>query len=133
MAGISLDFTNVSSGFEILPEGIYSGEIKKVELKTSKAGDSQYLNLEWDVEDENGKSKKVWDICSLKPQALWKLKALMEALGMSTEGSIDLDLEEFEGQTCELEIKIETYEGKEKNTIKSYKGFSSMPTSSDAL
>ncbi|MGL5190411.1 MAG: hypothetical protein ACRC7S_12275, partial [Cetobacterium sp.] len=68
----------------------------------------------------------VWDICSLKAAALWKLKALMDALGMSTEGSIDLDLEEFEGQTCQLEIKIETYEGKEKNTIKSYKGFGSV-------
>ncbi|MGL5190454.1 MAG: DUF669 domain-containing protein, partial [Cetobacterium sp.] len=86
MAGISLDFTNVSSGFEVLPEGIYTGEIKKVELKTTKAGDGQYLNIEWNVEDENGTVKKVWDICSLKAAALWKLKALMDALGMSTEG-----------------------------------------------
>ena len=133
MAGLVLDFTNVSSGFEDIPEGVYEGEIKKVELKNTKAGDSQYLNIEWGVMDENGKEKKVWDICSLKPQTLWKLKDLLIATGMSADGSIELDTEEMVGQTCNLELKIDTYEGKEKNVVKSYKGFRSDVATTDAI
>lgn len=120
--GISLDFTNVSSGFEVLPEGNYDATVAKVEVRNTKSGDSQYLNFEWDVIDENGKERKVWDIASLKPQALWKLKGIMEAFGMITEGSIDLDPEEFVGQSAVLELAIDTYNGKERNVVKTIKG-----------
>lgn len=128
--GITLDFTNVSTGFEVLPEGLYEGKVAKVELRTSKAGDSQYLNFEWDVIDEDGKSRKIWDIASLKPQALWKLKQIMEALGMSTSGSIDLDPEEFVGQSATLQIAIDVYEGKERNVIKEIKSGMAVATGS---
>lgn len=121
---ISLDFTNVSSGFEVLPEGNYEATVAKVEVRTSKAGDSQYLNFEWDVVDEEtGKARKIWDIASLKPQALWKLKQIMEAFGMNTAGQIDLDPEAFVGQQAILTIEIDTYEGKEKNVVKEVRGF----------
>lgn len=118
-----LDFTGVSSGFEVLPEGIYEGEVKKVELKTNKAGDGQYLNFEWEVIDEEGKAKKVWDIASLKPQALWKLKSVLDAFGMQADGSVELEPEDFVGQQAQLKLKIDTYQGKEKNVIEEIKGF----------
>lgn len=125
-----LDFTGVSSGFECLPAGIYEGEVKKVELKTNKAGDGQYLNFEWEVTDEEGKAHKVWDIASLKPQALWKLKQVMEAFGMDVEGSIDLEPEEFVGQQAQLTLEIDQYQGKDKNVVKEVKGFDTAVASS---
>lgn len=131
--GVVLDFTNVSSGFEVLPAGNYDATVAKVEVRNSKAGDSQYLNFEWDVIDENGKERKVWDIASLKPQALWKLKAIMEAFGMLVEGQIDLDLDEFVGQSAVLELEIDTYNGKERNVVKTVKGVSNAVSAGSAI
>ena len=122
MSTLNLDFTNVSTGFEVLPAGNYSGVITKVELRTNKAKDGQYLNIEWEVRDENDKIKKVWDMCSLKPAALWKLKELMAKLGFEVEGAINLDVEEFVGKTCDFELKIDTYDGKDRNKVEKYLG-----------
>jgi hypothetical protein len=130
MAKINMDFTNVSSAFDVLPEGAYDGEIVKAELKTNKAGDGQYINFEWEVTNpENDKKMKVWDIASLKPQALWKLKEVMEAFKMDTEGAMEIDLEDFVGQEATLNLAIDTYQGNERNVVKKITGFANaLPT-----
>lgn len=133
MAGIKLDFTNVSSAFDVLPAGEYDGKIVKAEHKLNKAKDGYYINFEWEVlNPENDKPMKVWDIASLKPQALWKLKEVMTAFGMDTEGELEIDLDDFIDQEATLTLAIDEYQGKEKNVVKKIVGFSNLPAASDA-
>lgn len=64
---------DVSSGFEVLPRGIYNGVITDVEVR--KGGKGPYLNIECTVHsDEEGstarRGSKVWRIASFSEKAL---------------------------------------------------------------
>ena len=119
---MNIDFTNVQSGFKTAAPGDYLAIIKSCELKTNKAGDGQYLNFTYEILDEGeAKDVKIWDICSLKPAALWRLKGVMNNLGFDVAGEIDVVPEDFIGLEAVITVAMDTYEGKEKNVIKEIK------------
>ena len=63
MPQINFDASQVdpSVPFETLPSGKYLVEITKSEVKPTKAGDGSYLELEYTVQDDEFKGRKVWD------------------------------------------------------------------------
>lgn len=106
---IKLDMTNVES-FTRASEGIHTCRIKSVEQTTSQGGDDM-LKIAFEVIKGADKGARVYDNIVLTEKALWKLKALLQALGMKCEGKIALDLDSLEGKICDVSVVHEEYNG----------------------
>src|ERR1700758_1167526 len=114
---LAVDFSDTEAS-GIIAEGDYNLEVTDVELKTSDNSGADYLSFTFAVEDGEFKGKKVWHNCSLQPQALFNLRALLEALGYEVpQGPMDLDPADLIGNTCMAAIVHEKYEGKTKARI----------------
>ena len=54
------------NGIELLPEGKYIALISKVELKDTKAGNGQYLNVQFTIVDGQLKGKIFFDKINIR-------------------------------------------------------------------
>ena len=115
---ITVDFEGVESGARAIPDGNYLAEITEIKETESKSSGEPMLALKWKVTSKTSKGATVFDNISLQPQALWRLKGLMEALGQEVpDSSMEIDLEELEGQSACIEITNEVYEGKDRPRV----------------
>lgn len=78
-----------STTFEALPEGVYTVQLKEVEVRDTKAGDSQYWVWKLEVQDEGYAGRLLWLNTSLKETAQWKLKEVFDAFGYTTDSDTD--------------------------------------------
>lgn len=112
--GISVSFKGVESGGRSIPDGTYVFEVEEITLEKSEEGNDY---LKWVFKGIEGKAKgsKLWDNTSLQPQALWRLKGLLEALGVEVpDDEMDLELDEYVGMTTAIDVANEKYQGKDK-------------------
>lgn len=94
-----LDFTGVQSS-SFIEEGVHTVKIKDAEFKKAQTGSDQ-LQLTFEAAD--GKIRSAW--YSLLPQALWKLKGILEVLGIPCEGKIKLNTTQFKNKTCVITVE----------------------------
>jgi hypothetical protein len=129
---MNINFAEVESGFEAIPEGTYSVVIEKVEVRESKSSDNDYLNWEFSISEGEFEDRRLWMITSLSEKALFKLKDVFEALEV-LEDDMDLDWDEdveitpqagplllypeVSGLACQVVVKNEVYQGTERNRI----------------
>lgn len=117
---VSVDLSGVESTRKAIPEGTYSVVVNKAELKDSQSGNPM-IALEFEVDQGTHKGVKLYENCSLQPQALFKLKAVLQGLGFPIpKGNFNLDADELVGMSCEVEVGNEIYEGKKKSRILEY-------------
>lgn len=109
----TLDFSNVSTR-EPLEEGIYEMVIEKVEEKVSTTGKDMLLVTFKEPESE----KLVWENYLFQENCLWKLKELLDAVGLDTSGPIDFEPEDLVGQVVNCTVIQEEYNGSMKNRIR---------------
>lgn len=134
MPGIKVNFAEVESSFEPLPEGRYECIVETVEVRESKSSDNDYLNWELKVTDGEFEDRRLWMITSLSERALFRLKDTFLALGVIEEDDeIDIEWEddvditpqegpvltnpEVIGLACIAVVTNEVYEGKERNRV----------------
>jgi hypothetical protein len=124
---ISIDFSDVSGGFEALKQGEYAVVVDKVELRDSQTSDHPYLNWELVVTEEGEyKDRRLWFITSFAPKALWRMKETFENLGIFEDNmafSIDEDTRallqpQVVGLPARASVVIEPYQGRESNKVK---------------
>ena len=97
---MDLDFTGVES-FAYIPVGIHTVKVKDAEFTKASTGSQQ---LAINFEDANGATRKMW--CSCVPAALWKLKQVLEALGLTgLDGRIRLNTKTLIGKTCQITVE----------------------------
>jgi hypothetical protein len=129
-----VNFSDVED-FEALPEGEYAVEIDKVEVRRNKADDGDYLNWEFVVLDGDYENRRLWLITSLKPQALFRLKDVLEQLDLLEGDEMELEWDDdqdvtsssgprllypdVEGMEASIRVKNETFDGKERNRVDS--------------
>lgn len=119
-SSVNLDLSGVEVSRKAIPEGTYAVVVNKAELTKSREGNNM-IKMEFEVTEGPHKGAKLFENCSLQPQALFKLKSVMLALGMDIpEGSFDLDTNDLVGLNCEVEVGHETYEGKKRARILEY-------------
>lgn len=106
---LKLDLTGVES-YTKASEGIHTCKIASIELTTSQGGDDM-LKVTYEVIKGADKGCKVFDNIVLTEKALWKLKALLQALGMKCDGKIALDLDKLEGKVLDVTVVHEEYNG----------------------
>lgn len=118
---IKIDFTGVETGGFDVPDGAYVLAVQVVTQKKGQETGQPYLSWEFKVDEGKYKGRKVWDNTSLQPQALWKLRNMLECMGMDVEdGEFEIDLGEFEGLKVGAEIANEKYQGKDKPRVVGY-------------
>jgi hypothetical protein len=118
LSGIAWD--DIAKG-EIIPEGKYAARIDKVEEKISKPPkNNPYWQLTFTLLEEPFTGRKAWDKFMLSVDALWKLKNLLDAIGIEVKGESDLDSSDLLGQEVGIVIKHETYENQLKHRVQGF-------------
>lgn len=117
---VTVNMEGVESGGRTIDDGWAKGRIKEAELTTS-SNDNEMFNIKWEA--TRGKVKAtVFDHIVLTPNALWKLRNLLEACGVDVpEGDMTVSEEDLVDLECMIEITNEEYEGKERPRVTAYK------------
>jgi len=111
------NLSEVSSGFKVIPEGVYQVTLTEAEAGESK-NDKPKIDFTFEIAEGKNKGSKLFHTCSLQPQALFSIKALLEALGFDIPtDEFELDINDLIGLECNVEVAHETYEGKKKSRI----------------
>jgi hypothetical protein len=118
---VTVDFGGVEGGGgRKIPDGEYLMEVFSIEEKESQDG-NPYLAWKWKVCDGEYKGATIYDNTSLKATALWRLKTLLECLGVDVpNGKMGLNLKEYHGLSLLAEVTNETYQGKERPRISNF-------------
>lgn len=117
--GLNLDFTSVPDS-AVLPKGTYNCVVYAIEQKISNSSGNPYLNWQFKIQGGECNGRLIFDMTSLQPQALWKLKAHLKAInpGMDLTGSLNLDTDELLGNECRVVVEHETYDGEPRARVK---------------
>jgi len=103
----------------LVPPGRYSARIDKVEEKTSPQQNDYWL-MTFTITDEPAIGKKVWGNFMLSPTSLWKLRNLMKAIGMPTQGIANLNVDDFLQAEVGVVVVHELYEGEPRARVQSF-------------
>src|SRR5690606_9812651 len=100
----------------MIPEGDYI--VKVVKVTTEEGPKGEYLNWELEIVGPSNEGRKLWHKTSLVPQALWNLRATLEALGFDVpDSTMDIDLKALRGLEMGVTVEHEKYQGKTKNRV----------------
>lgn len=123
MAKLIVDFTKAESGGRVrIPEGDYRAEVTGVKAGESKAG-NQMLIWEFTISDGKHKGKKFKDYTTLNVEAAWKLKGILENLGLSVPMKrLDITplIRKVKGKELGITVTDDEYEGKISSKISDY-------------
>lgn len=113
---VKVDFTGVEAGGRV-PEGDYIVKVREVTVEESQSGNS-YLKWVFEIADGRHSGKKLYHNTSLQPQALFNLRATLEALGMEVpQKALNLDLDTLIGLSCAVSVETENYQGKDRARV----------------
>lgn len=112
---IKVDLSNVEE-FVKAAEGQHKAKIEKVEEKLASSG-SDMLVVQFRITSGVSKGAVVYNNYVLTDKALWRLSALLKALGMKNKGKLAVDLDALEGKSCVIEVAHEEYNGSMKARI----------------
>jgi hypothetical protein len=112
---IEIDFEGVESGSSRIDDGSYPFYPSAIEEGVS-SNDNPMLTFKWKCASGKFKGATLYDNITLVPQALWKLKQVLEAMGEEVDGvySLDLDALMDEDNVIEIEVANEDYEGRDR-------------------
>lgn len=115
---VKVDFANIPTS-DWPPEGPHVGRVMKCDPQKAKDG-SPMLYWEFEIVNDEGVTyRRVWTNTSLKPNALWRLRDLVNACGVFP-GPDGFKRSEMMGKTLRLMIKHEEYGGKQYAKIDDY-------------
>lgn len=117
---IHVDFTN-TKGFEPLPSGIYVCSVTEVEER--QGPNAPYIHWRFTVEEGEFTGRHVWYNTTLKDDALFALRGLLNALSEepTPDGPFSFDPTDYLGKLCRVTVELSTYNGKPVNNVKEVK------------
>jgi len=130
---VTVDFTLVEGGggSVLFPEGPQLFEVDEVTEEEGADSGQPYLAFVLKAADGKFEGKKAYDNFSLQPQALWKLRGLMEAAGLEVvDGEMEIDIDSFKGVVVIADVIHEDYKGKPKTRINGYSAAEDTDTES---
>lgn len=126
---MKLDFTGVES-FQRASAGEHVCKIATADEKQSQSGNDMIV-VAFEVIKGDDKSARVFENYPLIDTALWKLKGLLQAIGMKADGKVQLDLDRLIGKTCIVGVKHEEYDGKTRARVDYVKKLGAAAESDD--
>lgn len=116
---MKVDMTGVES-YSRCPEGQFSAKLVKLEECSIQGSGDDGLKAKFEVTSGSGKGSNVFETFSLAEKALWKLKMMLEAMGMKAVGKMTLDLDKLEGKSVGIEVVHDEYNGRKQAKIAQY-------------
>lgn len=116
---VKVDMTGVES-YTRCPEGEWLAKIKKIEEVEIQGSGDDGLKAQFEVIKGDAKGNSVFETFSLTEKALWKLKSLLQAVGMKADGKLVLDLDKLEGKICIIDVVHDDYNGQKRAKISAY-------------
>ncbi len=93
---VKVDFKGVEGKRSTLPDDDYLVEVTEVELK--EGSKAEYFEITMEVQSGPHKGSKIWDRASTSPNALWRLRSLLEVMGIEVpDGPLELDPDDLVG------------------------------------
>jgi hypothetical protein len=120
---VKVDFSSLNNNYDLVPEGTYSAEIMKVQIKSNKNNNSKHLCWTLKITD----SPEEWNcllfiITPLAENALWRLKKLLKVLHYPISNSVvDIDTDKLAGKKLKVTVVQEKYQGKLYNKVLDFK------------
>lgn len=140
MPKFQIDMSAVSESIRVEP-GRHAAVIGKVELVESADKKSHNLRWAFTIAEGEAAGTPLTMFTSLKPNALWRLKAVLRNLGMNVSGSLDFEVDEetgivvdpsFVGLPCILVVEDDTYNGVLRSSVTDVlAGEASLPKASN--
>lgn len=116
---VRLNFKDAKSNR--VPEGEYPAKVTSAEIATSKSSGEDYIAWQFEVSDGEHEGKVLYLNTSLQPQALFRVRELLECFGTEVpEGAMDLDPEDYIGCEAELSVTEDEYEGRRQSKVTDY-------------
>lgn len=112
---VKVDFTGVES-FQRPSEGEHVCKIVNAELKQSQGGNDMIV-VTFEVTKGQDKGARVFENYPLAENALWKLKGMLQAIGMKCDGKVQLDLDKLIGKVCIVSVIDDEYNGQIRSRV----------------
>lgn len=126
---VNVDFTGVES-FNRPSEGQHVVKIVSAEMKQSQGGNDMIV-VTFGVTKGSDKGARCIENYPLAENALWKLKGLLQAIGMKCDGKVRLDLDKLIGKVCIITVSDEEYEGKIRARVQECKKLAAVADEDD--
>lgn len=126
---MKLDFTGVES-FQRASEGVHTCKIVSADEKPSSNGNDMIV-VAFEVTKGEDKGSRVFENYPLIDTALWKLKGLLQAIGMKADGKVQLDLDKLIGKTLSVTVTHEEYNGSIRARVDSVNKISASEDADD--
>ena len=111
-----VDFNEVDNP-EVIPKGKYPCVVAVAKLKKTKKGDEMFC-LKLEVLTGEYKCTEIWDNLIFSKAAMPRVKQFCTAVGIDTDGVIDITSEMITGQMCLVNVVEETDNfGQAKNSV----------------
>ena len=131
-----IDFKNVETGSikSALPEGWYTVQVAKADLRDSKNGPKTMINTEFNIlTPAKYDKRKVWNNFNLGTNSLWALKTFLEKSNSDILDKGDIDEETIAaampGLTCQAFLEPDANpSGDPRNKITNWKESGTAPT-----
>jgi len=122
MPKIGVNLEDVQSGFQVLPEGDYLLAVKEgSKLGTSNQGNPK-IGWVCEVLDGEFEGSRAYFETSLVPDALWKVKQLVEALGISFDED-GFELEDAFDLEFMAHLAVRPWDGRDFQDASDFKPF----------
>lgn len=126
---VNVDFTGVES-FNRPSEGQHVVKIVSADMKQSQGGNDMIV-VTYEVTKGSDKGARCIENYPLAENALWKLKGLLQAIGMKCDGKVRLDLDKLIGKVCIITVSDEEYEGKIRSRVQECKKLAAVADEED--
>lgn len=116
---LKLDFTGVEN-YGKVAEGQHVAKIASAEVRQSQGGNDMIV-VAFEVTKGSDKGNRAYENYPLADTALWKLKGLLQAIGLKCDGKVQLDLDKLTGKVCLIEVVHEEYNGSTRAKVQECK------------
>jgi len=104
--------------YQVAPPDRYLAVVHDAIEQTSSKGDPM-LKLTWEITSGDHEGTRIWNYLVLNEKGMYCVRKCIEALGVEWTKGQALEVgENLVGRQCEIDVKIELYQGQEKNAVK---------------
>lgn len=115
---VKVDFTGVRIGGARVPDGDYRVRVVDIEERVSENSGQPYLNWELEIVGGEYDGSTIYHTTSLQKQALFNLRATLEALGLDVpESAMEIDLDALIGLEMGVTVEVQEVQGRKRSRV----------------
>jgi hypothetical protein len=133
---IDFDADNRVSDFVTVPPGHYLCRIAEVRTGTTRSGDERWSLRLVVAEGQHVGKQAAWDSLVFSTRGRARARTVLFALGLPTQGKVQIEPADLEGRTALVEVRPAEYESPSGELVRRnevpYDGYRAVTTGDDA-